>query len=201
VPVNESKKCLVLDGQQRLQSLFIGLCGSYEGKELYFDLLSGEAAAPDDIRYKFRFFDAANASFPWVKFKDLIFTTKNQRQIMAELKEMAGRTLTDAEEDKLDENLDTIDRTFKAEETISYQELDSIDNPVLYKEDDVVEIFIRANSGGTRLSKSDLLFSLLTASWEVANEEMESLLKSLNQHGFEFDRDFVLKRQNLYPVR
>src|ERR1700722_20852823 len=36
---NKKKKSLVLDGQQRLQSLFIGLCGSYEGKELFFDIL------------------------------------------------------------------------------------------------------------------------------------------------------------------
>jgi hypothetical protein len=30
-----------------------------------------------------------------------------------------------------------------------YQELDSVDHPEAYQEDDVVEIFIRANSGGT----------------------------------------------------
>jgi len=38
-----------------------------------------------------------------------------------------------------------------------------------------------------------LLFSLLSASWDVANDEMEDLLESLNRHGFAFDRDFVLK--------
>ena len=32
VPENTGKKCLVLDGQQRLQSLFISLRGSFEGK-------------------------------------------------------------------------------------------------------------------------------------------------------------------------
>jgi len=32
---------LVLDGQQRLQSLYIALYGTYEGKYLYFDMLSG----------------------------------------------------------------------------------------------------------------------------------------------------------------
>ena len=40
--------------------------------------------------------------------------------------------------------------------------------PTLYTEDDVVEVFIRANSGGTKLGKSDLLFSLLAFHrWEV----------------------------------
>ena len=95
--------------------------------------------------------------------------------------------------DKLDDHLDLVDRTFKMDEAITYQELDSIDNPTLYSEDDVVEVFIRANSGGTKLGKSDLLFSLLTANWEFADQRMDEFLESLNAHGFSFDRDFVLK--------
>jgi hypothetical protein len=83
--------------------------------------------------------------------------------------------------------------TFKMDEAITYQELDSIDNPALYSEDDVVEVFIRANSGGTKLGKSDLLFSLLVATWDTATERMEELLEKLNRHGYAFDRDFVLK--------
>jgi hypothetical protein len=84
-------------------------------------------------------------------------------------------------------------KTFHSDEGIRYQELDSIENPKLYTEDDVVEIFIRANSGGTKLGKSDLLFSLLAAGWEDASEELEAILESLNRHGFEFTRDFILK--------
>ena len=193
VPEDTKKKNLVLDGQQRLQSLFIGLRGSFEGRELCLDILSGEIAAPDDVKYRFKFLDSAAIVFPWIKFKDLIFTTKKKREIVTDLKVGAGQTLTNADTDKLDEHLDLVDRTFKMDEAITYQELDSIDNPTLYTEDDVVEVFIRANSGGTRLGKSDLLFSLLTASWEVADEQMEDLLESLNKHGFSFDRDFVLK--------
>ncbi len=187
------RKCLVLDGQQRLQSLFIGLCGSFEGQELYLDVLSGEVAAPDDVKYRFEFVQPSAAAFPWLKFKDLIFTTKKKRELISEIADGAGRDLTDVELNKLDDHLDLIDRTFKMDEAITYQELDSIDNPSLYTEDDVVEVFIRANSGGTKLGKSDLLFSLLSASWEVADEKMEDLLDSLNRHGFAFDRDFILK--------
>ena len=193
VPEDEGKKNLVLDGQQRLQSLFIGLRGSFEGRELCLDMLSGEIAAPDDVKYRFKFLDPATIAFPWIKFKELVFTSKKKREILAKLRTSGGPALTDAETDKLDEHLDLVDRTFKMDEAITYQELDSIDNPTLYREDDVVEVFIRANSGGTRLGKSDLLFSLLTASWEVADEQMEDLLESLNRHGFSFDRDFVLK--------
>jgi len=193
VPEDTKKKCLVLDGQQRLQSLFIALCGSYEGKELFFDVLSGEIAAPDDVKYRFKFLDSSSAAFPWVKFKDLIFTTKKKREILDAIRGTAAGNLTNADENKLDDHLDLVDRTFKMDEAVTYQELDSIDNPALYSENDVVEVFIRANSGGTKLGKSDLLFSLLSVVWEVADEKMDDLLESLNKHGFAFDRDFVLK--------
>jgi uncharacterized protein with ParB-like and HNH nuclease domain len=76
VPSDKKKKGLVLDGQQRLQSLFIGLKGSFDSKELYFDILSGDLAAPDDIKYRFRFLTNAQAAFPWVRLKELVFTNE-----------------------------------------------------------------------------------------------------------------------------
>lgn len=192
-PQDDRKKNLVLDGQQRLQSLFIGLKGSFNGNELFFDILSGEVAAPDDIKYRFRFLPRSTAEFPWVDFKDLMYATLNRREQTEAIEASAGRPLTQAERDRIGDHVDLVNRTFKQDEVVTYQELDSIDNPKLYTEDDVVEVFIRANSGGTRLGKSDLLFSLLSASWEVADDQMEDLLESLNSHGFAFDRDFVLK--------
>ncbi len=82
---------------------------------------------------------------------------------------------------------------FHSDDGIGYQELDSIENEDLYTEDDVVEVFIRANSGGTVLGKSDLLFSLLTSAWDEADDRMEELLEDLNRPGFKFTRDFILK--------
>jgi uncharacterized protein with ParB-like and HNH nuclease domain len=55
IPVDNTQKMLVLDGQQRLQSLFIGLKGSYDKKELYFDIFSGDLVAPEDMRYRLNF--------------------------------------------------------------------------------------------------------------------------------------------------
>ena len=193
VPEDAHRKCRVLDGQQRLQSLYIGLYGSFNGRELYLNILSGDLVAPDDIKYKFAFLDASNAPFPWVKVKELVFTDKSTRQLGKVLEELATEALTPEQKDRLDDNLETIARTFRIDETVTYQELDSIDSPDLYREDDVVEIFIRANSGGTPLGKSDLLFSLLAASWDTADKAMDDLLDDLNQHGYGFTRDFVLK--------
>lgn len=193
VPEDGSRKCLVLDGQQRLQSLFIALKGSYEGRELYFDIHSGEVAAPDDIKYKFEFKEAGAATFPWVKFKDLVFSTKDAFTAAADLITGAGIDLTAEQKAKIGKHVGLVFRAFHSDDGVSYQELDSTENADLYTEDDVVEIFIRANSGGTRLGKSDLLFSLLTSTWDEADSKMEVLLEQLNRHGFEFTRDFVLK--------
>ncbi len=193
VPENGRKKCLVLDGQQRLQSLFIGLCGSYEGRELFLDILSGEVSAPDDVKFRFAFFDSAQATFPWIKFKDLVFGPTNPFTAAKNLIDHAGLALSEEQKEKISQHVGVVFKTFHSDDGISYQELDSIENTELYTEDDVVEVFIRANSGGTRLGKSDLLFSLLSASWDVADKKMEDLLGSLNRHEFAFDRDFVLK--------
>ena len=45
---DSNAKMMVLDGQQRLQSLFIGLKGSYDKKELFINILSGDLKAPED---------------------------------------------------------------------------------------------------------------------------------------------------------
>ncbi len=194
VPDNTRSKMMVLDGQQRLQSLFIGLRGSYFGRELYFDVLSGVVAAPEDIRYRFAFKDKSSGVWPWVRFKDVVFqNNKLPGEIAEALAATAPATLSDADKRSLGRNIERARQEFVNDDNITFQELDGIDNPEAYRVDDIVEIFIRANSGGTKLGKSDLLFSLLTSSWDAADGEMETLLEDLNQGSFAFDRDFVLK--------
>ncbi|MDD5677878.1 MAG: DUF4268 domain-containing protein [Kiritimatiellae bacterium] len=193
VPDDENKKCLVLDGQQRLQSLYIALRGSYDGKELYLDILSGELAAPDDVRYKFKFLDPQAAIFPHIRFKDIVFCDDPRREIEERIAAQSTTVLSRTQMDRIRDHVDLILTTFLREDGVGYQELDSIEQPKLYREDDVVEIFIRANSGGTRLGKSDLLFSLLTSAWDEADDKMEILLDELNMQGFAFTRDFILK--------
>ncbi|HCW09370.1 MAG TPA: hypothetical protein DGG95_18600, partial [Cytophagales bacterium] len=55
----------------------------------------------------------------------------------------------------------------------------------------------RINSGGTKLSYSDLLLSVATAQWQEkdAREEIHDFVDELNNigQGFDFDKDFVLK--------
>jgi hypothetical protein len=63
--------------------------------------------------------------------------------------------------------------------------------------DKVLNIFIRVNSGGTKLSYSDLLLSIASAQWEThdAREEITDFVDDVNAigDGFRINKDFVLK--------
>jgi uncharacterized protein with ParB-like and HNH nuclease domain len=193
VPEDDKTKSLVLDGQQRLQSLFIGLLGSYNKKELCINILSGDLVSPEDIRFKFKFLSGDEIVAPWIKLKSIVFSNDRYNKIADGIIKSFPATITEKEEDRIQDNVSQIVKIFLTEENLGYQVVDNVDNQDLYKEDDIVEIFIRANSGGTPLGKSDLLFSLLTSSWDEADEKMEDLLEDLNKTGFAFNRDFVLK--------
>lgn len=60
--------------------------------------------------------------------------------------------------------------------------------------DKVIDIFIRANSGGIPLAFSDLVMSVLVGKWKDAGDKIDDLIKLLfAEYGFSVDRDFVLK--------
>ncbi len=191
-PNNTNEKMLVLDGQQRMQSLFIGLKGSHNGKQLYIDIIGKDIKATDDKKYSFKFYKDA-PGFPWVKFSELVFPDKKTKEFKQYILSSADRELTNDEDDLIDDTLEVIRRVFCTEENILYQVVDSIDRHETYSDDDIVEIFIRANSGGTKLDKSDLLFSLLVSSWDEADQKMQDLLDEINTNGFEYNMDFILK--------
>ena len=86
---------LIIDGQQRLQTFYIGLCGSYNGKSLYFDLFSDHV----NLEFDFRFSDDVSklpevnsekkdlASCKWILVPDLfnrLRETNDQDQVSDE---------------------------------------------------------------------------------------------------------------------
>jgi uncharacterized protein with ParB-like and HNH nuclease domain len=193
VPKNEKIKLVVLDGQQRLQSLFIALRGSYNGKELCFNVLSGEEDEEEDIRFEFKFIKPSKADISrgWVKIKDIVYDNREYDEIAENIVEKIEEkrplvSLSDEEKRLVRKNILKLIKEFRDKENIAYTELDSVDNPEAYKLNDVVEIFIRANAGGTPLSKSDLMFSLLTAEWEEVEEDLTNFLEELNGTAFDF---------------
>jgi len=192
-PDNKKLKRLVLDGQQRLQSFYIGLRGSINGKVLKFDLLSGNVKNPEEIAYRFSFKKQQENSWPWVPFSSIIYTSKLPEDIVDDIIKQNAVNISDEERRTITRNISRAKREFEVTEAILYQELDGTDEDSSYAFDDVVEIFIRANSGGTTLSKSDLMFTLLTSQWVLADVEMDEFLVELNDNRFKFSRDFVIK--------
>ena len=192
----------VLDGQQRLTSLYIALQGSmsrklpnkawkndnaFPKKELYFNLHS-EKTDDEDISYEFKFLTEDEAA----KNKD----DKIWYLVKGILKYSAEDLLTEViipngwAADKIaTKNIYLLHTRLVTDEIINYFEVekDSIDS--------VLDIFVRVNSGGTVLSKSDLLFSTIVSHWDGARDEIDKLLSEINKvgEGFNFSNDFIMR--------
>ena len=62
--------------------------------------------------------------------------------------------------------------------------------------DVVVEIFNRVNSGGTKLSKGDLALAKICAEWPEARSLMKTKLKEWGDAGYDFNLDWLLRSVN-----
>ena len=193
-PDNPKSRHLVLDGQQRLQSLYIGLQGAYDGKELCLDIKSGEKVASDGAKYSFSFCLPEHIIFPKIRFRTIVYSDKDWSETVDDILKSAEEELPQEEKRRISNLVSRISQVFTNENGIFCQILDGVDKPHLYPPDEVAEIFIRVNSGGTTLSKSDLLFTLLVSAWDDVIKETEKILDEINDGGrFNFDRDFILK--------
>ncbi len=59
--------------------------------------------------------------------------------------------------------------------------------------DEVVEIFNRINSGGTKLSSGDLALARICADWPQARETLMGIRSTWAEHGYEFSLDWLLR--------
>lgn len=106
-----------------------------------------------------------------------------------ELKSVVNYTREHELGDKESELLETLNKAFHDKQLISFfEETEKNLNKVL-------NIFIRVNSGGVKLSYSDLLMSILTASFSSdIREKMNELVDALKDKGFpNVGQDQVLK--------
>ena len=201
----------ILDGQQRLTSIYIGLMGTYASKLLYYrwnnpkaypkkrlylNLLK-EADDADNI-YDFRFMTREEVNSGNKKEDEYWFCVgeilnfKSPADVSEYLIENSIFSPSNKEQQRFaNRALYTLYTVVHNQGTIS---------PYVEKANDldkVLNIFIRVNSGGTKLSYSDLLLSFAIAQWDTldAREEINSLVDDLNHIGREFDlsKDLVLK--------
>ena len=194
----------VLDGQQRMTALNIGLRGSYawriSGKwwtndsafperHLYLNLL-GEPDLETGSQYQFEFLtqeQLARASVGECWFKVPRAFDEDRDALTDELDEIADKE----QRAKAISTLRDLLRVIHDKDIISYYEETNQDL------ERVLNIFIRMNSGGTALSYSDLLLSIAVAQWKKldARQEIHSIVDEMNAEGdgFAFSKDLVLK--------
>lgn len=214
------KVVLVLDGQQRLTSLLIGLRGTFSekakgarsanaaawsAKTLFIDLLKDpDPRTADDegenelgITYGLAFHErrpANNNRRHWFKVGSMLDYASEERldgliaKVMTELH--PGVSTWDRA--IVEDTLRRLHRVIWKDEAVNFfTETDQ-------SPDRVLDIFVRANDGGTKLSKADLLMSMITSKWSVgsAREEINGFVEHINR-GLgapnKVTRDLVLK--------
>lgn len=201
----------VIDGQQRLTSLYIGLRGTYAYKlprkwwkdteeclptrKLYLNLCAPVKQQYDNQKaFDFRFLSKddldrlnnLNGNSFWFEVGKIL-DLDNTSKIM---KFLSANNLAD--NDYANETLSSLYEVVHIKPLINYY-LQEEQEP-----DKVLDIFIRTNSGGTPLSFSDLLMSIASANWKRidARQEIDSVVAEIygiGRPGFLIEKDFVLK--------
>lgn len=198
----------ILDGQQRLTALYLGLRGTYAYKlpykyynnpqayperKLYLNLIN--ESNKTDLEYDFRFLTYEESQENdedhfWFKVGDIL-NFKEQYEVNEYLIENDLLQIDKEKSNFANKTLFKLYGVIHQNNVINYfleksEELDK-----------VLNIFIRVNSGGTPLSYSDLLLSIAATQWKEkdAREEIMDLVDKINDigNGFNFNKDFVLK--------
>lgn len=199
----------ILDGQQRLTALHIGLFGtyacheykkkwdyspnSYPERKLYFCITKTNTDKENDREYLFSLMktndtgskdlyvdDSGETWFRVGKIIDLHLSNGN-----VDLDDFCEDNSISRNSKKM---LRLLENRIFTDLTINYY-LEEDQSP-----DKVVNIFTRINSGGTHLSMYDILFSITVANWKKdARTEINGLIDRINNKGFCIGVDYVLK--------
>ena len=210
----------VIDGQQRLTSIYIGLKGTYAYKQprvwwpntrndqmlpprrLYLDLAKGLDGDDNEsmAQYHFRFLtekqvatysdDPASRWFEVGKVLNLP-DVRSVDEIPFEV------VLPYLEKNGLASNSFARKALTRLYYLVRHEEVIHFYNEESQDIDHVLDVFIRTNSGGTPLAFSDLLMSIAIANWEGdARKDIDELVTEIRQSSemqFSIGRDWVLK--------
>jgi len=197
------EKKFVLDGQQRLQTLFCLFNGGIMGEgsrllEAYVDLTSGDVEDENGLSYRLEFLKAPR-SLPWYRLRDLLGrdNQKNAEDIADRINsELDGILngeveISRKEREKLvRRNISQLVSLVREERHFWIQTLDGLNNDFPYQK--ILDIFVRVNSGGTKLDAADLLFAAMKEAWTSFEENLEEIIEQLNTSGLSFDKSFAL---------
>lgn len=204
------EKVFVLDGQQRLQTLyaiFFGAVTSPDNRrsEAYFDITSGHDPDERGLLHRIQFLTEP-LPLPWYRVADVIGRDgqKNAEEIAervnAALDNLKSTSLASQQESpqetkdrerRVRRNSSQLVSLLREEKHFWVQELDGVANEFPYGR--VLDIFVRVNSGGTKLDASDLMFAAMKEGWSEIEEVIEETTELLNGTNLQFDKTFPLK--------
>lgn len=183
---------LLLDGQQRISTLY----GLIRGKQPPF--FDGNANVFDGLKFHledeaFEYYQPVKMGGDdrWIDVIELF--QSGAGKMMAEVYRRYESELELAE--LYGERLNRLDSIRNRDFHI--EEVTGEDKTI----EQVVDIFNRVNSGGTKLKSGDLALAKLCAEWPQARAEMKVTLDRLAGHGFTFTLDFLLRVVNAVVTR
>ena len=195
----------ILDGQQRLTSLYFALFGNYDIHRsynkwenndryfkichFYFNLTQSKKPENENIEYEFLWLDKLET-----KEQNIYIDKYQQKWFKCQYLYQydSGRVRKIAKEFNLNENeedrLDLLHQKIFDKNLINFY-LEEEQDP-----DKAVNIFIRINSNGEPLDYSDILFSIAIANWNKidARTEINNLVDKINEN-FDISKDLILK--------
>lgn len=191
---DDSEKLIVIDGQQRLTSIYIGLYGTYQtGKVKPMSLYLRLDKPANDVEKKYDFRFMTDSQFKkhekqgeiWFKLNDLTKHDYSNISIFTRYSSLTNNNFAGDAMTKLHLMLGNDDY-------LHYYDINGYSSI-----DDVLEIFTRTNNSGTPLSKGDLLLSVLTTQWrnkgDNARDYVKGIIDDVKSIGYKIDRDWVIK--------
>lgn len=194
----------IIDGQQRLQSFYIGLAGKYHDKIMYFDLYSDYSEGEYDFKFTNNIEDLPDVNKEraesviqeclWYPATDLfqrLSQTIKARQVAKEI--IKKFSIEDGDKIECIEATvqDFFDAIFADESIgISKVSINKSKDPVENRQR-IVELFRRLNDGGTKLSSYDLVASM----FKGFDYKMEQFLDTVvaENEDIGIDQDALIK--------
>jgi hypothetical protein len=180
------EKIFVLDGQQRLQTLYALFKGGIKAPDgstkldASVDITSGQDLINGDLLYQVKF-SAGPHVLPDYRIADLLLKheQRNAEELADELNDQIKAVLNEtkdeerAREKRVRRNVSQMISLLREEPHFWVQELDGVANEFSYKK--ILDIFVRVNSGGTKLDASDLMFAVMKEGWSDVEENIENM--------------------------
>ncbi|SEP88043.1 hypothetical protein SAMN04488583_1340 [Mycobacterium sp. 88mf] len=172
---------LLLDGQQRVTSLYGVVRGTpppfFEGDKTAF---TGLHFNVDTEVFEFYLPTKMKGDPTWVNVTELF--SKGPTKYL--------RAFPDVDDNTLDTYIDRLNRiTQIANRDFNSEKITGAGKTV----EEVVDIFNKVNSGGTKLSKGDLALAKLCAEWPDARKELRDNLSRWKAAGFNFSLEWLLR--------